>query len=331
VTAEPRWVRPAARALLPWPIEWSAGLTGSDSSASVVRVGAGGRTAILKRYGRAEFEQARLVSGIPGAPFPAVLGAAAQWSVLAFADAGEPFVNRSDVADRAAAYVDLIDAALAAVPDLGPPPPCPPSAVTEILGFVALSPGARRLTRPSQQLAAIARATRAVRPPRELLREAEAADARIVDRIGEQTSRRRWILVDTNPSNVVSDAAGTLRLVDVALTPGLPDTDYLSLFGSTFREPADRVLTLLAGSRFAAAEPALVRLLNGLYSIFTHSDTCVGLAAGQRDGLVHSGLDLAASDAFSLGLARDLLAGPGSPAGGYLPLLDWLIKTEVRG
>lgn len=324
----------AVAASLGWRQATVEPLTGSTAGDRVVRVRAGVDSAVLKRFDEADLAPARLVGRLPGAPFARVLGESPAHRVLAFEDLGTGTLTarfgNHPAGRRAAAgyYVDAVQAAGAALAVLGTPPPVSPHAsLAAFLGFTALSRSARDLATPAVQLAAIAERTRAEPVPAAALTAARHADAALATRFAGEKERRRWILQDGNPSNLVPTSRGA-RWVDVLPTAGLPEATLLSLPGSHFRLDEPEMLEVLAAAG-VSADPVLLRTLNGTYSLFTLCDTVCGLADGSRNGLVHSALDYGENEAFSLGLAADLLATGLDEATGYLPLVEWLTATPA--
>ncbi len=328
----------AAAAALGWRSVVVEPLTGSTSGERVVRVRAGAESAVLKRFDAADLGLARLAGRLPDAPFARVVGESPPHRVLAFADLGTGTLDQRfgdhPAGRRAAAehYVRAVEAAGAALAAFGTPPPVAPHvSLDAFLGFAALTPSARDLATPTGQLTAIAGHTRDEPPPAPALAAARRADADLAGRLAGLLDRRRWILQDVNPSNLVLTEDGAARWVDVLPAAGLPETSLLALPGSHFRLDEPTMLDVLAAAG-VVADPVLLRTLNGLYSVFTLCDTVCGLADGSRNGLVHSGLDYRDNEKFSLGLAAELLADGLAEATGYLPFVEWLAAVPpTRG
>ncbi len=332
MTEDATWTA-AASAILGWRRPLVEPLGGSDLRNQVARVRADGESAVLKHYGPEAFSVARLVAGLPDAPFAPVLGESQSHRVLAFADLGSTSLLDTipdDVSGRRAAavqYIAAVACAVNAMSALGPPPPVRPDAsITGFLGFGALTRSARRLHTPSSQLLAIAALTRDTRPPRELVTAARAEDRALADDLAAVAGRRRWILQDSNPSNLLVPGNGAMTWVDVLPVAGLPETNLLTLGGTHFRLDDEAAGALAAAAGWTGLDLTLFGLLNGLFSVFTLCDTCTGLADGSRDGLIHSELSYRQAEEFSLELATRQLPG----RSGYRPLLDWLLATPGR-
>ncbi|MBV9013002.1 MAG: hypothetical protein JO272_13310 [Pseudonocardiales bacterium] len=330
----PAWTVAAAACSLGWTSVEAQPLSGSDASQPVVRVRRGSETAVLKRYEPDVFGVARLIAGLPDAPFAPLLGESPHHLVLAFTDLGSDSFSQhisSDPSGRRQAamyYVKALLHAQSALSALGKPPPVPPAtSLNSFIGFDALTRVARSEETPARQLAAIAGNTRVQPPPASVVRAAKEADHKLASELASHQAHRRWILQDSNPSNLILAPDGRPRWVDVLAIPGLPETNLLTLPGAHFRLDEGEMLEVVRNTRWRI-EPELLRTLNGLYSIFTLCDTCLGLVDGSRDGLVHSGMSYQESEAFSLSLASEYLASGIAPATGYLPFVEWLTTSD---
>jgi hypothetical protein len=317
-------------------------LTGSSAGSQVFRVRTGTSGVVLKRYSEAEFGVARLVAQLPGGISAPLVGESSRLRVLCFEDlGGTTLADRLRLAEPdgperralAGAYVRAVvrvQQALATLgrPAPGPDPSSPAFSLDEFVGFSALSPGAGRHCTPGAQLALVAGLTRATTPPAAVQTAARSADRRLIRRFTSSARlRRSWIPADTNPSNLLPGRTAEYCWVDLAPTPGLPITNYLSLYGSSFKLNEAEALGALRGNGQDCVTGEDFRLLNGMFSVFTLADTCLGLAEGTRNGLVHSGLSYDQAEKFSLALAADLLHSGVAGADGYGPYLAWLQDT----
>jgi hypothetical protein len=334
----PHWAPGIVADVLAWHPTRVENLSGTGVGSAVARVGDGARSVVVKRYPESQFAAARLVASLSGAPFAPVLGECAEHRALVFADLGrttfQTLLAAADgPADRrrhALAYLRAVEQAADALSALGTPAPSPRriTSLDAFVGFTPLSSAARTARTPAQQLLAVAAYTGRL-PDHGAVEAARRADHDVAEAFAAHAHERRWILADSNPSNLLAADDGP-RWVDVSPAAGLIDTNLLSLPGASFRLDEPTLFEVLARRRHIGLDASATRTLNGLYSVFTLADTCAGLATGERDGTAHAGGSYRDTEQFSLGLAEDYLARGLPAARGYLPLVRWLTANPGK-